>query len=156
MNEQISIIFKLPARPHNTTQYIRRRNHSPPRPTSQETRKMTPARRCIPYITTSMVSLVIVIVLVAISQIEKVHAFSSRSLHPTPSVVTTRTSVSSLKAVGSNSLVAVTDSNYRDLFGGKKFLLLDACAQWYVRRNTCTKKTYKANSQQRKMQNCWR
>lgn len=37
---------------------------------------------------------------------------------------------SSLKAVGSNSLVAVTDSNYRELFGGEKFLLLDAFAQW--------------------------
>lgn len=87
-----------------------------------------------------MVSFINIFVLAVLLQSETVNAFSPRSLHRPSSILTSQTqnrynanSSSSLKATGQNNLVAVTDSNYRALFGGEKFLLLDAYAQWYVR-----------------------
>jgi len=84
-----------------------------------------------------MVSFINIFVLAVLLQSETVNAFSPRSLHRPSSILTSQTqnrynanSSSSLKATGQNNLVAVTDSNYRALFGGEKFLLLDAYAQW--------------------------
>ncbi|VEU37459.1 unnamed protein product [Pseudo-nitzschia multistriata] len=61
--------------------------------------------------------------------IEKAQSFSVRPLHP-PSTRSYTGNDSLLNAVNSKSIVAVTDSNYKELFSGEKFLLLDACAQW--------------------------
>jgi thioredoxin 1 len=67
--------------------------------------------------------------------IENADAFVSRFLHHRSLTATAQTmqgteSVSLLKATDTSNLVAVTDSNYRELFRGEKYLLLDACAKW--------------------------
>ena len=79
--------------------------------------------------------LVSMVFLIMVLRNENGEAFSFRSLSPTASILSTQTrynddGVSSLKATKSSNVVSVTDSNYRELFGGEKPLLLDAYAQW--------------------------
>ena len=65
-----------------------------------------------------------------------VDAFSSRphQLTTVTPIAQTRNSVggrtSALRATDEGNIIPVTDSNYRELFGGEKPLLLDAYAVW--------------------------
>jgi hypothetical protein len=93
--------------------------------------------RCVPSNEKSMVNLISLFFLVMICRIEKADAFSLRFLRPPSSTLTAQTgynahTTSSLKAIATDksNVVAVTDSNYRELFGGEKVLLLDAFAPW--------------------------
>ena len=66
---------------------------------------------------------------------EEVDSFLLPSTHPSSSFPTARRTShanhgSSFRAIKETNIVSVTDSNYRELFRGEKFLLLDAFAQW--------------------------
>mmetsp|Transcript_9673 Transcript_9673/g.24115 ORF Transcript_9673/g.24115 Transcript_9673/m.24115 type:complete len:232 (-) Transcript_9673:1275-1970(-) len=92
---------------------------------------MTSINRSTSSNNNAVVSLVSVVFLVMLFEVEKVGAFLFRSHHLPPVTLTAQTrydaySSTSLKA----NVVPVTDSNYRELFQGEKPLLLDACAPW--------------------------
>eukprot|EP00536_Pseudo-nitzschia_multiseries_P009470 jgi/Psemu1/325658/estExt_fgenesh1_pg.C_2640013 len=77
----------------------------------------------------------VLILFLSFGGITETKAFSCSSFSSLSSVLTTRarsnTKSSSTKKIDSRiNLIPVTDSNYRELFSGEKYLLLDACAQW--------------------------
>lgn len=101
----------------------------------EETKTMTPIGLHSPSNKKSAVSLLSAILLVVIFEVEKVGAFLFRSYQLTPSTLTVTTisnadRISPLMATKGGNIVPVTDSNYRELFGGEKPLLLDAYALW--------------------------
>ena len=81
-----------------------------------------------------MINLISLFFLVLICRIGNSDAFSFRFFRPQSSTQTGHKAnvASSLKATATDksNVVAVTDSNYRELFGGDKVLLLDAFAPW--------------------------
>mmetsp|Transcript_16609 Transcript_16609/g.45744 ORF Transcript_16609/g.45744 Transcript_16609/m.45744 type:complete len:219 (-) Transcript_16609:301-957(-) len=77
---------------------------------------------------TALINVVLFLVLLS-GGINEAKGFSV----PLSSVLTTsvrRNTNFPLKTDTKVSLISVTDSNYRELFSGDKYLLLDACAQW--------------------------
>ena len=96
---------------------------------------MTLIGRCIPLNEKAAIRLIIVYFLAMGFELEKVGAFLFRSHNLPRFSLTAQTrytadNTSSLKVTKEGSVVPVTDSNYRELFGGEKPLLLDAFAPW--------------------------
>ena len=82
-----------------------------------------------------MVLLLYTVSFLSLFQTGSITAFLIRSCHPRTFIPTSESRYdadcsSLLKAVDKSNVIEVTDSNYRELFRGDKFLLLDAFAQW--------------------------
>jgi len=83
----------------------------------------------------SITLLAVIYISLFIIRIENINALSFRSIQPPQSIISTPTRndadiPNSLNAASNSNVLAVTDSNYRELFQGEKLLLLDAFAQW--------------------------
>ena len=97
---------------------------------------MTLIGRSIPYSKKATSYLAMFVSLVMSFQIGGVDAFLSRPHQLTSAFPIAQTRncgvdrTSELRATDECNIIPVTDSNYRELFGGEKPLLLDAYAVW--------------------------
>jgi hypothetical protein len=130
-----AISFQIFSRPSRSKHREIARSQVIPPTRIRRNKPMASISRRVPFREISMINLITAFTLAIILFIENVHAFSSRHLHPpsTTRIAQTRYSADSTslpKAIGKSNVVAVTDANYRNLFGGEKVLLLDAFAHW--------------------------
>ncbi len=102
----------------------------------EDAKTMTPIGRRISYDKKATRFFVMLVCTIMSFEIGKVDAFLSQPHQLTSSIPIAQIRncnvdrPSALRATDEGNIIAVTDSNYRELFGAEKPLLLDACAVW--------------------------